>query len=183
MKKRKPSSQEQMIGLQLRDHLGEQTRRYRRTLLAMSLVCWIVAVTGAVPTEITALGMRFKAGSEHHVAWILAAITLYFLGEFFCHALRDAGVVWSKFWRLSSDTKRQRIIEDVTESFVGDEDEQFGDPDEPNGPVAWLSELREVPRPLRIVAWLQFAFVGFLDFVLPFLAAGSGVWCLLSCEV
>jgi hypothetical protein len=93
--------------LRLRDPLSEVTRKERRGLLGVSLLSATVALSGLLPTEIGALGVKLAAKDQRTLLLVLAAVCLYYLVAFVIYAASDlAG--WQKAIRESISERMVR---------------------------------------------------------------------------
>jgi hypothetical protein len=79
----------------LGDPLHEVTRKERRTLLGVSVLGFLVAKTGLIPTKISALGIEFDRTNQQTLLVAFAVVTAYFTVAFFTYALADF-LAWLK---------------------------------------------------------------------------------------
>jgi hypothetical protein len=103
------------LALFLKDPLQEITRKERKALLWVSTLGIIIAHTGLVPTQITALGLVFTAKKQ--TAWyvILSLINLYFLISFSLYCAVDY-VAWRSAARADLFGKAYKQISDQSVS-------------------------------------------------------------------
>lgn len=71
------------------DFLSELTRKKRRDLLGVSMVGIVIAKTGLIPTEISALGIKFNQIDQQSFARLLSLVVLYFLVGFVIYQFSD----------------------------------------------------------------------------------------------
>ncbi len=69
--------------------LTDRTLKLRRNFLIVSCVGIIIAKTGLVPTEITALGLKFSEVNQQDFLWLVAGIIAYYLIAFYVHSICD----------------------------------------------------------------------------------------------
>jgi len=94
------------IKLFLADPLKELTRKERRTLLLMGSLGIVIAHTGLVPTQITALGIQFQTSQRTALYVIFALAVLYFLCAFMLYCTLDF-VEWKR------DARADRFSQEV----------------------------------------------------------------------
>ncbi len=90
--------------LRVRDPLSEVTRKERRALLAVSLLSLALVQTGLLPTEISALGIKFNSTDQKALLKLLAVVIGYLSIAFILYAASDFLA-----WRLALN----RVIRDV----------------------------------------------------------------------
>lgn len=96
--------------------LSEETRKDRKHLLLSSASAIAVGVSEIVPTEISALGIKFSAEDRVALLWVIGAVILYLLLTFVVHASLDLLRWYDAF---------QRYIESLETKLSA------GDPDSP----------------------------------------------------
>jgi hypothetical protein len=116
------------------DPLSSVTRRERKVLLAVSGAGLTIALTGAVPTEIATLGIRFEPGDQRVLLWVFGVVVAYFLFTFLSYAMSDFA---QRAWEFT----RARVQSDP-EYRVGEADKRF----EARKVYAARDELIEVER-------------------------------------
>jgi hypothetical protein len=79
--------------LSVRDPLSEVTRKKRRLLLGMSILCVAIAETDLLPEKISTLGIDFTPTNKTWLIYIVLAVTAYFLSAFVIYAAADF-VAW-----------------------------------------------------------------------------------------
>lgn len=79
----------------LADPLGEITRKERRNLLIASSVGAIMVHAGLVPSDISALGIKFSPPAQGSILLLAAAVIGYFVFAFVIYALADF-MIWRK---------------------------------------------------------------------------------------
>jgi hypothetical protein len=84
-----PSQVEPGIPPKLTNPLSDVTRKERVYLLAMSAIGITIVFTGLIPTEITALGIKFAQADRKSLLLIFAFVVGYFLVAFGSYALSD----------------------------------------------------------------------------------------------
>jgi hypothetical protein len=148
-------------GDSLRLLLGDETRRERRAVLIASVIAVAIGAAEIVPTEITALGLKFSTGDRVRLLWIVGAIVLYLLISFLLHALVDAAR-----WR----EMHKRYLSDLEGRLRGDESDIAG--------VRAQLERAEslLRRPSTIV-------IGIFEFVLPISVAIVAIAVLLTSQL
>ncbi|MGD0000079.1 MAG: hypothetical protein ABSE21_08265 [Bryobacteraceae bacterium] len=87
----------------LQEPIREEARRNRRALLAVSSVCLAVRLTGAFPTQISALGITFSGSDQHRLVWMAIILQAYFLLAFVVSAMTDF-VQWRHEMRHAIET-------------------------------------------------------------------------------
>ena len=90
-------------GVMLGDPLGENTRRVRRNLLAVSAIGIAMGATGLVPTQIPAFGIEFTQSDRSGFLIFVGAIVVYYLFAFAIYGSSD----WAS-WLLA--VRRSRIM-------------------------------------------------------------------------
>lgn len=73
----------------LKDPLSDVTRKERVYLLGISAIGITIVFTGLIPTEITALGIKFAEADRRSLLLIFALVVGYFLVAFVSYALSD----------------------------------------------------------------------------------------------
>ena len=73
----------------LRDPLTQATRRERRSLVGVSAIALLIAVTGWIPKEISTLGIQIKPESHAVFFTLLALVVVYLLVGFISYAASD----------------------------------------------------------------------------------------------
>ncbi|MBL8440037.1 MAG: hypothetical protein JNK96_02345 [Betaproteobacteria bacterium] len=84
-----PSTIETPSQIRMRDPLSEITRKERRALLATALLGVAIVKTGLLPSEITALGIKFAGSDQRALLVILAIVIAYLLVAFIIYAASD----------------------------------------------------------------------------------------------
>lgn len=79
----------------LSDPLSEVTRKERRNLLAASTGGTLVATTGLVPTQVSALGVQFSPPEQQAFVLLLAVVVGYFIVAFILYGVADI-FIWRK---------------------------------------------------------------------------------------
>ena len=79
----------------LTDPLSEVTRKERRNLLAASTTGALVATTGLVPTQFSALGIQFTPPAQQAFVVLLASVVSYFILAFVVYGVADF-FIWRK---------------------------------------------------------------------------------------
>ncbi|UQY35603.1 hypothetical protein K8U54_03675 [Pseudomonas fulva] len=77
------------------DPLSEVTRKERRLLLAVSVLAFFMAKTGAIPSKISTLGIEFQSSDQRFFLYVLAASVLYLTTVFIAYAMSDF-IAWRK---------------------------------------------------------------------------------------
>lgn len=98
--------------LRLRDPLSEVTRKERRGLLGVSLLSVAVALSGLLPREIAALGVKLEAKDQRTLLWVLVVVCVYYLFAFVIYAASDFAA-WQKAIRGSIE---ERMAGSLSES-------------------------------------------------------------------
>ena len=80
-----------------RDPLTTSTRTARRSLLVVSLIAITVAMTGLVPTKISALGIEFSPMNRPGFFAVIELVLLYYLITFLFYALHDLAAARVRF--------------------------------------------------------------------------------------
>ncbi len=84
--------------IRLQDPLSEVTRGERKTLLGLSAVGITIAVSGLVPSKISALGIEFDRTDQSALLRMLATVITYFLVAFMVYGASDF-VAWRVAYR------------------------------------------------------------------------------------
>ena len=82
--------------IRVSDPLSQHTRGVRKSLLVSSVIAIAVAVTGLMPTKISALGLEFSQADRGSMLWLIGAVVAFFLISFFVSAISDFMA-----WRMS----------------------------------------------------------------------------------
>lgn len=77
------------IEILLHDPLREATRRERRVLLAVSMVCFALRVTGSFPQSISSLGITLSTSDRHSLIKFLTLIDFYLIVVFVLYGIAD----------------------------------------------------------------------------------------------
>jgi hypothetical protein len=93
--------------IRVRDPLSDVTRKERKALLAASLIGLFIAKTGLLPTEVSALGVKFDFSDQKAILGVLALVTAYFLVGFALYAASDF-LAWRWAFRLTQRELRER---------------------------------------------------------------------------
>jgi len=97
--------------LRLRDPLSEVTRRERRALLGVSVLSVAVALSGLLPTEIAALGVKLETNEQKTLLLLLTAMCVYYLIAFIAYAASDFTA-----WQVAlHDSISERLSRSYTE--------------------------------------------------------------------
>lgn len=111
------ATQTQTINLEdalLTNLLSDITRKERKALLGTSVLSITLALTGLVPTKITALGIEIAQSNQGWLFVILVLIVVYFLNTFIVYGSVDY-LVWrrqhARFQKQLSDAARKRDME------------------------------------------------------------------------
>lgn len=140
------------IEIRLQDPLSETTRKERRTFLAVSMASIAVARTGALPTEISSLGMKFSAADRRVLLVLMLAVVAYFFGAFLVYAVPDIlAARWRHHYAL---IERIRTAAQERAGLATDRETQDA------------IEALPVPRFLNLGRHIQFVRLLF-DFALP----------------
>lgn len=75
------------------DPLSDTSRRERRNLVVVSALSALIAKTGLIPTQISALGIVFKAPAQSMFLVFLALCVGYLMASFLIYGLTDF-LVW-----------------------------------------------------------------------------------------
>lgn len=59
--------------------LTDETLKVRRNSMIMSGICFFIGLTEELPTEITALGMKFNNNQQESFGWFIFILTTYLL--------------------------------------------------------------------------------------------------------
>jgi hypothetical protein len=98
--------------IEIQDPLSEVTRAERKTLLGVSAAGLIIVKTGLVPSEISALGIKFERADQHTLLTLLSAVVIYFLIAFLIYAASDFVA-----WRVSlTYAIRTAILNDIRQT-------------------------------------------------------------------
>ena len=102
--------------LLLVDPLGEETRKERRFLLALSLISIVIVKTGLMPTKISALGVEFTPSDQVTILWVMIFLIVYALGAFVIYGFSDF-VKWQASQRLVAKKafSERSTLEDLLE--------------------------------------------------------------------
>ena len=96
--------------IRVRDPLSDVTRKERKALLAASLIGLFIAKTGLLPTEVSALGVKFNFSDQKAILGVLALITAYFLVGFALYAASDF-LAWRLAFQLTERELRERRLQ------------------------------------------------------------------------
>ncbi len=77
------------------DPLSEVTRKERRLLLAVSVLAFFMAKTGAIPSKISTLGIEFESSDQRFFLYVLVASVAYLTIVFIAYAMSDF-IAWRK---------------------------------------------------------------------------------------
>lgn len=78
---------------QISDPLSEVTRKQRRSLMAISLLSFVVVQLGIIPEEITAIGFKFSMAEGNTTFLVLTLLIIYFIIAFVIYSASDF-VTW-----------------------------------------------------------------------------------------
>lgn len=173
---------EELIAVRLEDHLQEATKRYRKSLLGISVICWAIYLTGTLPTRINTLGMIFESDtSKQNIVWGLIAVCIYYLAEFLFHAWRDYERLLNRLRQPNTKLEAARLVEE----------EQGGPPSDypiPTGDrydelYAELWHLKQVPEN-SLCRSLRVHQIGVaLTYAVPALFGASAIIALLNLDI
>jgi hypothetical protein len=109
----------------LKDPLSQETRKERRSLLAVSAIGLIIAKAGLVPTRIAALGIEFSQTDRTTLLRSLALITVYFLVAFIFYALADyySYRIDTYILELRYHQRRKELLEVITDGLRSENEE------------------------------------------------------------
>ena len=99
--------------MMLKTSLSETAHDHRRSLLAVSAIGIAIAITGLIPSKITALGIEFSETNRSSLISFLVAVVVYFLFAFIVYAIPDFMA-----WRL--DFSENLIKSSLAEFEEGD---------------------------------------------------------------
>ena len=102
------------IEVRIRDPLSEVTRKERRFLLGMCIICIGIIEIGIVPTKISALGVDFSPTTQKSLLMILASIVGYFLIAFSIYAASDFLAWRIAFHQAVRDSLKLRAEEEMS---------------------------------------------------------------------
>jgi hypothetical protein len=94
----------------LADPLSEVTRKERLYLLGVSTIAVVIKLTGLVPTEISALGIKFEKANQETLLFYLGLVVLYFLGAFVLYGTSDL-LAWLEKYRFARASVEQPALE------------------------------------------------------------------------
>lgn len=92
----------------LTDSLSEVARKERKYLLFISSLGLIVASTGLLPTEISALGVKFGAADQRSIIYCISGAIAYFIVAFAIYGYSDY-LAWRS--RINEAT-RERVLDE-----------------------------------------------------------------------
>ena len=109
----------------LKDPLSQETRKERRSLLAVSALGLIIVKAGLVPTRIAALGIEFSQADRTTLLWSLALITIYFLVAFLFYALADYSSyrIDTYILELRYHQRRKELLEVINDGLRSENEE------------------------------------------------------------
>src|SRR5262249_7973518 len=173
------------LELSLTDPLRDLTRKERRNLLIVSLGAILIAKAGLVPTEISALGIKLTSANKSAFLYVLAAVNIYYLLQFFVYASRDL-VTWNvTMWSTAIDSATEYLSEESKKVRAEIERRVKEDEEFRKWHVVYEQELERVARSVipfmlpgtgrrrfrHITIWA----VSIFDFVLPVAVAAYAI--------
>jgi hypothetical protein len=99
--------------VRIRDPLSNVTRKERKFLLGISVICITIVKANIFPSKISVLGVEFQQTDQESLLWILGLITLYFLIAFIIYAASDF-ISWRiSFFKAMSSYMRERFDSEI----------------------------------------------------------------------
>lgn len=83
--------------------LQDNTRKERKILFVLSLISLFMSKGGFIPTEITALGIKFTAKNTEFMLYGTAAVTAFYTILFILNSVTDLLNLWMKKWSRTAD--------------------------------------------------------------------------------
>ena len=93
----------------LQDPLCETTRKQRRNLLLFSVIGIVIAKARIIPTEISALGIKFSHGDSESLLNILSWVIIYYLITYIVYSYSE--FLSLRMWSLEKEEKYRREME------------------------------------------------------------------------
>jgi hypothetical protein len=80
---------EKLAEAAVKDPLSDVTRKERRLLLGVSIVCFALVKAELVPTRISAFGIDFSQANQRALLYVLALVVAYLLTAFAVYSASD----------------------------------------------------------------------------------------------
>lgn len=149
--------------------LSEQTKKERKFLLISSAVGYFIALTGSVPTKLTALGIEFSAKEQGAFIFTIVGVISYFLLAFLIYG-------WSDFlkWRITYQEFLESTVRDMLN--WSQEDQQEYDSDEVYIHINRLKWAYKIRKPTILLTVL-------FEYALPLIVASFSIFILVFHEL
>jgi hypothetical protein len=164
--------------------LREETQKVRKALFVWCLAAIAITLGKLFPSEITALGMKVTATSHSVLLALMAVVVGYHMVTFLVYAATDFAHWYvshfSTEWEEDVANYEAYKAELLARAKLSDEDRQFMEEHERRLGSLWRGEaLQTYIRLEKVIPYISYA-RAVIDFLLPLLVGGIGLYLLIS---